>query len=256
MMQLTVLGCWAPYPRAGGACSGYLLRAGQATVMLEAGNGTFSNLCRHVDFRSLDALFISHLHPDHFADLHCLRHAIDGALREGKRMQPLQVYMPQEPEEIYAGFKGIRGLEITPITLLPRVVKRGMETYRVPVKDVEFFLLPVPHGVTSYAIYAAAAGKTVVYSGDCAPNERLIALARGADLYLGEGSGLDKDAGYLSGVHHTAREAGETARRAKVKSFLLTHFWPEYDVAELLREAGQSFGGQVQPAVENKTYVV
>lgn len=33
-MQLTVLGCWAPYPRAGGACPGYLLQAGTTNLFM------------------------------------------------------------------------------------------------------------------------------------------------------------------------------------------------------------------------------
>ncbi len=51
-MNITVLGCWAPYPRAGGACSGYLLREGETVVLLEAGDGSFIRLTATVDFRA------------------------------------------------------------------------------------------------------------------------------------------------------------------------------------------------------------
>ena len=38
-MKLTVLGCYGPYPPAGGACSGYLLEEGGTRVLIDCGNG-------------------------------------------------------------------------------------------------------------------------------------------------------------------------------------------------------------------------
>ena len=91
-MKLTVLGCWAPYPKAGGACPGYLVQVGETNILLDCGNGVLSNLQRHLDFRSLNAVIISHLHPDHFADLFCLRHAIEGARRTDSNIKALPLY--------------------------------------------------------------------------------------------------------------------------------------------------------------------
>ena len=88
-MELVVLGCWAPYPRAGGACSGYLIRAGGLNILLEAGNGSLSRLMTFIDFRYLDAVIVTHLHPDHYLDLFPLRHAVEGARRDGSRSVPL-----------------------------------------------------------------------------------------------------------------------------------------------------------------------
>lgn len=255
-MRLTVLGCWAPYPRAGGACSGYLVRAGDVNIMLEAGNGSFSNLCRHIDFRRLDVLVLSHLHPDHYADIYCLRHAVEGAIREKGRDGPLKVYMPGEPVEIFNSLREKAGLDIVSYEKLPRGKIRGLEVRRAEIKGVSLNFLPVPHGVPGYAVSIQGDKGRIVFSGDCAPNDGLAALAEGADIYLSEGSGLEQDAEYLSGVHHTARQAGELARRAGVKRFVITHFWPEYRVEELVRQAGEGYGGPVEPAVENKSYKI
>ena len=49
-MELTVLGCSGSYGApAGGACSGYLVRAGDAVIWMDCGNGSFANLQQHVD---------------------------------------------------------------------------------------------------------------------------------------------------------------------------------------------------------------
>ncbi len=254
MLQLTVLGRWAPYPRAGGACSGYLVRAGNTNIMLDAGNGTFSNLCRNMDMRRLDALLLSHLHPDHYTDLYCLQHAMDWAVKQRGRPYPLNVYMPTEPAEVFNAFKSKPGLNVLPYERLPLDQEQGLNLRRAEVGGMSLRFLAVPHSKPGYAVSIKAGEKTLVFSGDCAPNENLTTLAHGADIYLSEASGLDGDADYLYGKHHTARQAGETASRAEVKRLILTHFWPEHPVEELLRQAGEGFGGPVEPAVENESY--
>ncbi|NLK51079.1 MAG: hypothetical protein GX295_01340 [Syntrophomonadaceae bacterium] len=79
-MRITVLGCWSPYPRAGGACPGYLLEFFDYRLLLECGNGSFSHLQAVTDFRTLDGAIITHFHEDHAADLFCLRHALMGSI--------------------------------------------------------------------------------------------------------------------------------------------------------------------------------
>lgn len=98
LVEITVLGCWGPYPPAGGACSGYLVNSGDINVLLDCGHGVFSALQRYLDFRKLDAVVLSHLHPDHCADIHCLRHAIAYALRTGSKSDKLKVYLPFAPQ--------------------------------------------------------------------------------------------------------------------------------------------------------------
>ncbi|MGW3036784.1 MBL fold metallo-hydrolase [Streptomyces sp. NPDC001178] len=68
-LTLTVLGTASPHPRPGRPCSGYLLRGGGAEVWVDAGPGTFAELQRHTNPARLSAIWISHVHADHSADL-------------------------------------------------------------------------------------------------------------------------------------------------------------------------------------------
>ncbi|HMC51941.1 MAG TPA: MBL fold metallo-hydrolase, partial [Acidimicrobiales bacterium] len=68
-LTLTVLGCDGSYPGPGGACSGYLVRGGGVRLWLDAGSGTMANLQRHVGLDEIDAVVLSHEHPDHWTDL-------------------------------------------------------------------------------------------------------------------------------------------------------------------------------------------
>ena len=71
-MLLTVLGCSGSIPGPGAAASGYLLDADGFTLALEFGNGVLSRFQEERPLFSMDALVLSHLHPDHCIDVSSL----------------------------------------------------------------------------------------------------------------------------------------------------------------------------------------
>lgn len=251
-MQITVLGYWAPYPRAGGACSGYLVATGETRILVDVGHGTFSRLAAAMDFRDLSAVVVSHYHPDHCADLACVRHAIGGAIRDGSRPAPLPVYAPAEPADDFARVNVYReSLAVQPVEELPF---NGDGCRAVQVGGCEVCFFPVRHNLPCYAVALRAGGKRIVYTADTSYFPELAQFARGADLLLAEASGYDSDHEYLHRNHLTARLAGELGRQAGAKRLLLTHFWPEYQVSRLRSEAAAAYGA-VEMA-EAKTYDV
>src|ERR671933_1889491 len=68
-LSVTVLGASPAAPNAGGACSGYLLRDGEANCLVDCGSGVAGRIARHLPPNQLRGVAISHLHPDHFFDL-------------------------------------------------------------------------------------------------------------------------------------------------------------------------------------------
>src|SRR5687767_4400840 len=70
LMELTVLGACGTYPGPGGACSGYLLQHEGFNLWMDAGHGTLSELQKHIPVSEVDAVFLSHAHPDHFVDMY------------------------------------------------------------------------------------------------------------------------------------------------------------------------------------------
>ena len=75
-LTVTVLGSSGTYAGVDGACTGFLVRSAGATVMMDAGPGTLANLQRHVRPDQLDAVVLSHCHPDHWLELPVLRNAL------------------------------------------------------------------------------------------------------------------------------------------------------------------------------------
>lgn len=257
-MRLTVLGCWSPYPRPGESCSGYLLRCGNTNLLLEAGNGSFARLTEHLDFRALAGVVVTHFHPDHYVDLFCLRHAVEGARRSGTMSGPVTLFAPPAPVEVFTKLAGYTGAFTTVnIKDLPAAGENlGYRSARACLGQVELEFVPTTHSLPGYAVLVKWAGKSLFFTGDSAPCATLEKAARGADLMLCESSGLNRDADQLAGIHMTAGQAGALARAAGVKRLVLTHFWPDYDVEELASQAAESFGHSVETAAQGKEFMV
>ncbi|MCZ9340227.1 MBL fold metallo-hydrolase, partial [Streptomyces sp. TRM76130] len=101
---LTVLGTASPHPAPGRPCSGHLVRGGGAEVWVDAGPGTFAELQRHTDPARLSAIWVSHLHADHSADLLAAVYALayGGMTPEA----PVPVYAPADCARRLAGYLG------------------------------------------------------------------------------------------------------------------------------------------------------
>lgn len=248
-MKLTVLGCWAPYPRVSGACSGYLLQDLGKNLLIDTGNGVLSKMLQHINIEDLDAVILSHLHPDHIMDIYSLRHAIESANREGRMHRLVPLYLPSGPAEDFDRLKGFsKAFQINLIDQLP-------EPKETTLAGLKIKFVQSKHNLPCYSI-AVAGSKNWVFSGDTAYNEDLIKLAAEADFLLCEASGLDKDAEYLQANHLTARQAGQLAKKAAVKRLMITHFYPEYVLSQLQQQAEESFGAQVELAREGATIEV
>ena len=74
-MRLTVLGGCGAWPEAGQACSGFLVEQDGFRLLVDAGYATLPRLLHLVSAAQLDAVYISHGHPDHCADLNPLLRA-------------------------------------------------------------------------------------------------------------------------------------------------------------------------------------
>ena len=100
-LTVTVLGSSGSYPGPGRACSGYLVQGGGKNVWLDAGSGTMANLQKHIDLAEIDAVVISHEHPDHWSDINGLQVACS----YGKGPDTVPIYAPATLCEFADRFK-------------------------------------------------------------------------------------------------------------------------------------------------------
>ncbi len=107
-----------------------------------------------------------------------------------------------------------------------------------------------PLGELRSRLTSITRGQKLAYVADAiysAPNiERIVALAKGADLFYCEAAFLDRDASRSRDRYHlTARQAGALARAAGVKRLIVFHHSPRYQEApaDLYAEARAAFEG-------------
>jgi dihydroorotate dehydrogenase (NAD+) catalytic subunit len=97
-MKLTVVGCSGSFPSADSACSSYLVEAEGYRLLLDLGNGALGELQKYSGLYDIDAVVISHLHPDHFIDM-CGYFVARYYRHEGGRCAPIPVYGPEGTEQ-------------------------------------------------------------------------------------------------------------------------------------------------------------
>ena len=233
-MRLRVLGSSGGYPAPGNPSTGFLLEHGGARLWLDAGSGTFAELQRTMDFTRVDALLLSHAHADHCADVYPLhvatRYGVGGGLR-------FPLYSPPGARETLGALLGPGGAEQLDEAFDFHAVDAGEA---LEIHGFRFTFLRTDHPIHTLAIRAETAAGTLTYSADTGPGADLAGFARGSDLLVCEANYQDARMG--PPFHLSARQAGETARRAGVRELALTHVWPTLDPRISVQEACETAG--------------
>ncbi|MFI0466812.1 MBL fold metallo-hydrolase [Saccharopolyspora sp. 5N102] len=256
-MKLTILGCSGSFPGPDSPSSGYLLESGGTRIALDLGNGTLGAMQRFVDPFQLDAVFFSHLHPDHCADF--------AALTVLRRYHPnpphdptarrLRVIAPENAPERFAALYAPDAAERAETDLSDVFEFIPIPAEPVRVGPFEVQAVPMAHLCASWGFRVAAEGKVLAYTGDTGPCPQLTELAADADVLLSEASWADfPDA--PGGVHLSGRQAAEVAKAARARRLLLTHIVPWADREEILAEAKAAFDGPTELVAADRTYDV
>jgi ribonuclease BN (tRNA processing enzyme) len=246
-LTLTVLGTASPHPGPGRPCSGYLLAGGGAEVWVDAGPGTFAALQQHTDPARLTAIWISHLHADHSADLLSAAYAFaHGGMAPAA---PVPVYAPQDCPRRLAGFLGRADVGFLKDVFDFRALYDGHD---VRHWNLRLTARAVAHDTEAYGLRAECQGSVLAYSGDSGPCPELAELALRADLFLCE---ADIDAPREGEqVHLTPEDAGRVAHQARVRRLLVTHVGPTLTRETATARAAAVSGRSTAAAVEGETH--
>ncbi|MEV7870090.1 MBL fold metallo-hydrolase [Streptomyces sp. NPDC088124] len=275
-LRLTVLGSATPYPSVDNPCSGYLVSSGTTRVWMDAGTGTLAPLQRHVRLDELDAIWISHLHADHSADLLT---AYYGALFADIQLAaPIPLFGPPGIADRLAHFL-TNGAERSPVESA-FAVHELYDGHRAVVGGLTLTTGAVSHGIPAFAVRietetgegtgegtreetgasageetARGGGTSLVYSGDTAPCAALTRLAAGCDVLLCEADS-DRPPADGAAVHHTPEDAGDTATAAGAGRLIVTHVGRFLTPRQAVTRAAARFAGPVEHAEPGATFTV
>jgi ribonuclease BN (tRNA processing enzyme) len=240
-MRLTVLGGSGAWPGPGGGCSGYLVEHEGFRLLLDPGYATVPRLLGLLPAAQVDAVLVTHGHPDHCADLNPLLRA-----------------------RVLGG-----GAPTLPVHALPGALDAVLALDEPPMLDGSYELhdlaatagigpfavrsARLPHFVPNLGVRLTAGDATLAYTGDAAPDDAAVELARGADVFLAEASFVDTVPERQRSGLNTAAEVGRQAAAAGVGRLVLAHLFPTIDPAAARAAAAVSFSGPV--AVATPGYV-
>jgi ribonuclease BN (tRNA processing enzyme) len=252
---LTVLGCSGSVPSPGSPASGYLLTAGDTHIAFDLGNGTLAALQASHDPFELDALVLSHLHPDHCADVSALT-----VMRRyhpeppyDPRLRRLPLYAPAEAPSRLAAAYAPDAAELADTDLADVYEFHALAGEPIRIGEITITPARVAHPCAAYGFRIEYGGAVLCYTGDTGPCDALLPLASGAHTLLAEASWTDQPDRPV-GLHLSGRQAGELATAAGVGRLVVTHVLPWADRTAVLAEAKAAFNGEVLPAEPGGTY--
>jgi len=208
-LKVTVLGC------AGSSydeelrqpCSSYLAETSDTAILLDCGFGSFESYLNHASDVQIDAIFVSHAHGDHVADLEAFMNSAK-VWRDQPRLlasSETMSYIAPNPDSFPEGSLFF--------------VSEGSRL-KLPTFEAEFSR--TTHQMPTHATCISIGGRRVVYCADTGPTWVVPPQFAGADLAIVECT-LEIRNGSSSLFHLDAQEAGALARELSADQTLITH---------------------------------
>lgn len=241
-----------PRPRASSAASSQVILAGGRAYVVDCGDGVARQLAAaEVPLRDIRHVFLTHQHSDHTADYGNLLWLGWTAGLQSRvdtwgpppltRMTELFFEMNRADLDVRVANEGRQPL---PPLVHPHELTAAGAVMQDEHVRVTSALVDHPPVVPAFAYRFDAADRAIVISGDTAPSEALVALARGADVLVHSvmfPSAIERMVAHVPNAvalktsilnHQTSAEAaGRVAQAAGVKTLVLSHFVPPDDPA-------------------------
>jgi ribonuclease BN (tRNA processing enzyme) len=238
-VKLVLLGTGTLVPEPNRASAGIAVVHEEQVYLFDVGRGVLGRMAE-AGLRPLELeyLHLSHLHPDHTCDLVPMLFAMNyGAKPE--RAKTLHVTTPEGFHNFFDHLRRAWRWVEPRFPFHVREAEEG-EFSEGPALLQTLFL---EHGTMANLGYRIEiAGKTVAYTGDTGPADRLLSLARGVDILVAECSFSDAKA---EAAHLSPTRLGQIASAAECKSLVITHLYPETDPDDVERSVKRSYAGEV-----------
>ncbi len=234
-MKFIVIGSGTSVPHPHRTSSAYWVETEKGSLMLDFSPSAIHRIAQEdLDWKNLDAIWISHFHLDHCGGLAPFLFGTKYAAETQKRTKPLRIFGP-------VGLKKL-------IKRIDKTNDYGLLEQPFPVEIIEVALLEefqiledlvavsfdTQHTRESRAIQLKdSREKTLVFTSDTGFSKALGSFAKGVDLFVLECSFVkDKP----TEKHLELAEAMYLARYSNAKKVVLTHFYPEWDNVDLEKE--------------------
>lgn len=259
-MRLTVIGSAGSTAGPESPASCYLLAADSGgrtwRLVLDLGSGAIGPLQRHCDPATVDAVVVSHGHPDHCADLAALSVLRRYGPTKDDGLPPLPLFGPAGLDQRIVQIAGSHDDH----DLEPFAFTAVGDGDSVEVGPFSLAFARAWHPVPAVAVRVSGPSSlgeavTLVYTGDTDRCDEVFGLARGCDVLLAE-AGWAHSRVNPEGIHMNGTQAGTLARDAGAGELIVTHVASWADPASTLELAAVAYGAPVTLAAPGETHVL
>ncbi len=274
-IKITFIGTGGSWPSPGRSLPAVAIQIDEIVNLFDCGEGSQKQLMKsNVSFMSIDNVFLTHFHGDHFLGLL----GMVQSMSFNNRSKPLHIYGPKgairilssglnvgyyrpkfeirigelEPDRTY-DFGKFRISTMKNDHPVPALSYRVEEPDMIKIDKGKADTLGIPSmkleelrskGILSfkdntYTIDQVSAGvrrgRKIVYTGDTKPIDSMVEFARKVDVLIHDTTTDSTLEPTVNEFGHTsARQAAEIAKKAEVCKFFLFHYSPRYDSVETL----------------------
>ena len=293
-LHVVLVGSGGPMPNTERFPASVAVMAGGEFILVDTGGGAARNaMLQNLPLSGLSAVFLTHFHSDHIADL--------GEVNMNSwvmgRKQRLEVYGPEGVEKVVAGFTlayeldsnyhtAHHGEGVAPTEARNPIARRVSTS--APDQSQLFFdrnglkayVFQLDHFPANPAVgyRFEYKGKVVVISGDTKKVDNLVKYAKNADIFICEAlddktinfasrvaaevnrSAISKILSDIPDYHMTPVEAAQVAQEAGVKKLVFYHIVPPVTNFLLKRRymdgVDDVFDGDIELGEDGMTFVL
>lgn len=225
-----------------------LLSMNDKTILIDAGLGATKAICdQGIPLPRIDAIFVTHLHSDHYLELGPLIHT---AWTSGLN-RTLPVYGPPRlrhywdaflvsmEDDIHVRIADEGRVDLSRLIRIHELADgQDLDVEGIAVSTMLNVHPPIEH---SFALRFCSRDRSIVLSGDTAYMPEMSDFARDADLLVHEAmltngidalmshqtNGDERLRAHILRSHTAAEDVGRVATAARVKRLALNHFVPD-----------------------------
>lgn len=247
-LEVIVIGSGTSVPHGSRRPPAFAVRSDEVCLLVDCGAGCSTGLAAcGITLDQLSGILLTHLHPDHTADLVPILFALHNPLGPVRHAE-LPLCGPLGTLDHLQGLAGVYGEWIKPrgAGVPVRELKAGEV---LALRDFTVRPFAVKHAGPCFAYRIEAGGHSVCFSGDTGVCEGLQQAARGVDLLLCECAALEREG---APGHLSADEVGRLATGAACRRLVLTHLYPHVVASDPLARVRRHFSGPVSLAEDGQ----
>jgi len=239
---ITILGSGTCVPSLQRSSPSVIIETRSAKVLFDLGAGTIRRLLEAgITIFDVTHILLTHFHPDHTAELvpFIFSTKYPGTYRQ---RTPFIIGGSRGIKDFYNGLRNVYGQWIELDHDLIRFIEFDtVSADRCHDDGFDIVTLPLKHIASSVGFRIETDdGLRIVYTGDTDVCDNVVALAEDADILICEAALPDR---LKVDGHLTPSHAGDIASTARVKTLILTHFYPECDDVDMEAQCRKTYTG-------------